>query len=51
MQQKLFQFFLQQEAGVFGNKIGKELQNPLPKLKNNYIIYLQRIFALSAIQC
>ena len=34
MQQKLFQNFLQQEAGDFGNNIGKELQKPCPKLKN-----------------
>ena len=34
MQQKLFQNFFQQEAGDFGNNIGKELQKPCPKLKN-----------------
>ena len=44
--------FLQQEAGAFGNKIGKEPEKPQPKLKNMYIIYLLlRIFALPAIQC
>ena len=51
MQQKLVQIFLQQEARAFGNNIGKEPQKPRPKLKNIYIIYLLRIFALSAIQC
>ena len=51
MQQKLFQFFLQQEAGAFGNRIGKEQQKPRPKLKTMYTIYLPRIFALPAIQC
>ena len=43
--------FLQQKAGEFGNNIGKELQKPCLKLKNMYIIYLLRIFALPAIQC
>ena len=42
--------FLQQEAGAFGNNIGNEPQKPPPKLKNMYIIYLLRIFALPAIQ-
>ena len=51
MQLKLVNFFLQQEAGAFGNNIGKEPQKPRPKLKNMYIIYLLRIFALPAIQC
>ena len=52
MQQKLFQFFfLQQEAGAFGNNIEKEPQKPRLKLKNMYVIYLQRIFALPSIQC
>ena len=44
MQQKLVQIFLQQEAGAFGNKIGKELQKPRLKLKNMYIIYLYYIY-------
>ena len=51
MQQKLFQLFLQKEAGAFGNNIGKEPQKPRSQLKNMYIIYLLRIFALLAIQC
>ena len=51
MQKKLVQNLLQQEAGSFGNSIGKEPQNSRPKLKNMYIIYLLRIFALPAIQC
>ena len=51
MQQKLFQFFFPQEAGAFGNNIGKELQKSHPKLKNMYVIYLRKIFALSVIQC
>ena len=42
---------LQQEVGAFGNNKGKELQKPRPKLKNMYIIYLLRIFALLTIQC
>ena len=48
MQQKLVENFLQQEAGDFGNK---EPLKPCPKLKNVYVIYLLRIFALPAIQC
>ena len=51
MEQKLVQNFLQQEYGAFKNNIGKEPQKPHPKLKNMYIIYLLRIFALPAIQC
>ena len=51
MQQKLFQFFLQKEAGAFGNNIGKEPQKPRPKLKKIFILYLLRILALPAIQC
>ena len=47
-----FKIVLQQEAGAFGNNIGKEPQKPqYPKLKNMYIIYLLRIFAVPAIQC
>ena len=42
MQQKLFNFFLPQEAGAFGNNLEKEPQKPRPKLKNVYVIYLQR---------
>ena len=34
-----FKIFLQQEAGTFGNNIGKEPQKPRLKLKNMYIIY------------
>ena len=45
MQQKL----VQQEAGALGNNIVKESQKPRPKLKNMYIIYLLRIFALPAV--
>ena len=51
MQQKLVQNSLQLEVGAFGNNIEKETQNPRPKLKNMYITYLRRIFALPAIQC
>ena len=51
MQQKLVQNSLQQEVGAFGNSIEKETQKLRPKLKNMYIIYLRRIFALPAIQC
>ena len=46
-----FNIFLHQEAGAFGNNIGKEPQKPHPKFKNMYIIYLLGLFALSAIQC
>ena len=45
-----FKIFLSQEAGAFGNDIEKEPQKSHPKLENMYIIYLQRIFALPAIQ-
>ena len=45
-----FKVFLQQEAGAFGNNLGKELQNLGPKLKNMYIKYLLKIFVLLAIQ-
>ena len=51
MQQNMFKFVLQHEAGALGNNIGKEPQKPHPKLKNMYITYLLRIFALPAIQC
>ena len=51
MQQKLVQNFLQQEARAFGNNKGKEPQKSRTKLKNMYIIYLLKIFALFAIQC
>ena len=42
---------LQQEVRAFGNNIGKEPQEPDPKLKNIYITCFLRISALSAIQC
>ena len=51
MQQKLVQNFLQQKAIAFGNNIGKGPQKPHPKLKNMYIMYLLRLFALPTIQC
>ena len=51
MQQKLVQKFFYQKSGAFGNNIGKKPQKPSPKLKNIYVIYLLRIFALPAIQC
>ena len=40
MQQKLFQFFLPQEAGAFRNNIEKEPQSPYQKLYryDSYII-------------
>ena len=50
MQQKLVEIFLQQEAEAFGNNIEKEPRKSRPKLKNMYIIYLLRIFALPATQ-
>ena len=40
-----------QEAGAFGNNIGKKAQKQRPKLGNMCIIYLLRIFALPPIQC
>ena len=43
MQQKLVQNFLQQEAGAFGNNIGKEPQKPRPKLKYIYYIFTENI--------
>ena len=36
--------FLRQEAGAFENNIGKEPQEPRPKLKNMYIIYINHIY-------
>ena len=42
----LIQNFLQQEAGAFGNNIGKEQQKPRPKLKNVYIIYWEYLLCL-----
>ena len=39
MQQKLFQFFLPQQAGAFGNKIEKEPQEQCPKLEK-YVHYI-----------
>ena len=40
---------LSQEAGAFRNNIGNETQKPRIKLKNIYIIYLLRTFALPAV--
>ena len=40
MQQKLFQFFLPQETGAFGNKIEKELQETMPKIEKIYLLYI-----------
>ena len=48
---KQFKIFLQLEAGALGKNAGKEPQKPHPKLKNMYIIYLLRMFALPAVQC
>ena len=45
MQQKLVQNFLPQEAGAFGNNIGKEPQKPRSKLKNVYNIFTENICA------
>ena len=39
MQQKLFQFFLPQEAGAFGNNIEKKPRKPHSKLKK-YAYYI-----------
>ena len=36
-------FFYNTKLELFGNNIGKELQNSRPKLKNMYIIYLLRV--------
>ena len=46
-----FQICLPQEVGAFGNNIEAEPQKPRPKLKNMFVIYLQRIFALPGIRC
>ena len=46
-----FKINLPTGAGAFGNNIGKEPQKSCPKLKNIYIIYLLRTFALPAIHC
>ena len=49
MQQKLFQnFFLLQEAGSFGNDIGKEPQKPHPKLKKICILYIYYVISIKA---
>ena len=42
MQQKLFQYFLPQEAGVFGNNTEKKLQKPQPKIEKICILYVYR---------
>ena len=39
IQQKLFQNFLPQESGVFGNNIDKEPEKPSAKLKK-YVYYI-----------
>ena len=50
MQQKLFHFFLLQEAGTSENKIKKNPRKPSPKLKKNMrITYFQRMFALPVV--
>ena len=51
MQQKLFKFFLPQEAGAFRKKHRKETAKATPKIEKKYVICLQIIFVLSAIQC
>ena len=44
MQQKLFQFFLPQEAAAFENYMEKEPQKPHPKLKKHvYFIFTENI--------
>ena len=44
MQQKLFQTFLPQETGTFGNNIEKEPQKPRPKLKKYvYYVFIENI--------
>ena len=48
MQQKLGQ--ITARSWSFGNKIGKEPQEPRTKFKNIHVIYLLTIFALPAIQ-
>ena len=45
-----FKTFLPQEAGASGNIIETKPKKPSSKLKNMYIIYLQKIFALPGIQ-
>ena len=52
MQKKLFQIFLSQEAGAFGNNLEKEPQKPPPKLKKYvYYIFTENIcFASSPMQ-
>ena len=46
-----FKIFLLQETEAFGSNIEKEPQKSHPKLKDLCVIYLQRMFALPAIQC
>ena len=48
MQQKLFRFFLPQEAGAFGNNKEKELQKPQPKLEKYFYIYREYLLCLQS---
>ena len=44
--QKLFQKFLPQKAGVFGNNTEKEPQKPRPKLeKYEYYVFTENIYS------
>ena len=46
MQQKLFHFFLPQEAGAFGNNIEKETTKTTPKIAKICILYIYREYML-----
>ena len=46
MQQSYFKFFLAQEAGAFGNNIGKEPQKTTPKIEKICILYIYREYLL-----
>ena len=48
MLKNYFKFLLPQEAGALGNNIEKDRKS---QAQNMYIVYLQKIFALPAIQC
>ena len=54
MQQKLFQFFLPQEDGAFGNNTEKKPQKPRLKKLKKYVCYIfteNLLFALPGGQC
>ena len=51
IQQKLFEFFLPQEAGAFENNIKKKPQKATPKIEKIYIsnIYIEYMLCLPVV--